>query len=124
MSSTSQPNDLGKDLADLDDRIDRILVSLYVLWDLEYRFTPMETDLEQQDYIEVIYLHIEKMEVNLEVVERKAALMHDDEVFDWIDDGVDDREKVNRQRMVVRLVSKMERLQKQMDKANKGYSTS
>ena len=124
MSNTSQPNDLSKVLSDLDHRADRILVSLCVIWDLDNRYPLTEKDLGKQDYIDVIRSHTEKMEADLEVVGRKAAAMNDDEVFDWINDGMDDREKVKRQAMVVRLVAKMEDLQKQMEEAKKGYLTS
>ena len=120
-SSDSQPKDLVSLLADLNDRADRILANLYVLWDLDARFSGIEKELEQQDYIDVLRSNNEKMEADLGVVERKTRLLDGDRLFEWIDEGEDDEEKEKRQRRLMRLTEKMGHLERQMVEAKNGY---
>ena len=120
-SSDPQSKDLVSLLAYLDDRVDRILASLYVLWDLDVRFSEIEKELEQQDYIDVLRSNNEKMEADLGVVERKTRLLGEDRLFEWIDGGKDDEEKEKRQRKLMRLTEKMRHLERQMIEAKEGY---
>ncbi|RMZ68079.1 hypothetical protein GMOD_00004248 [Pyrenophora seminiperda CCB06] len=116
------PKDLRALLADLDDRADRILASLYVLWDLDTRYAEIEKDIQQQDYIDVIRSNTGKMEADLGVIERRAELLGGDRLFEWINGGKDEEEKEERQSIVMRLTEKMEHLERQMAEAKNGYS--
>ena len=85
--------DLTFILKDLDDRADRILTSLYLLWQLDEGFAEIQKGLEQQDYIDLIRSNVKKMEADLEVIQRKSELLNDDRLCDWIDEGTDETEK-------------------------------
>ncbi|CAG5159570.1 uncharacterized protein ALTATR162_LOCUS5629 [Alternaria atra] len=106
---------------DLEDRADRILTSLYLLWQLDEEFAEIQKGLEQQDYIDLIRANTEKMEANLEVIRRKNELLNGDRLSDWIDNGTDETEKAKRQGDIMRLTKKMEGLQKQMAEAMRVY---
>ncbi|CAE7186927.1 hypothetical protein PTT_18125 [Pyrenophora teres f. teres 0-1] len=120
-SQVETPKDLTSLLSDLDDRADRILASLFVLWDLDTRYSELGKNLTRQDYIDVLRSTTEKMEAELGVVERKTGLLGDDRLFEWIDGGGNDKEKQKRQRFVMRLTEKMKDLEKQMVEAKNGY---
>jgi hypothetical protein len=116
-----QPKDLTPLLTDLENRADRVLTSLYLLWQLDNEFPAIEKGLEQQDYIDIIRSHTEKMEADLEVIRRRNELLDDDRISDWTNNGRDDTEKANRQDCVMRLTKKIEALQEQMVEAKRGY---
>ncbi|EDU42587.1 hypothetical protein PtrSN002B_009255 [Pyrenophora tritici-repentis] len=116
------PKDLRSLLSDLDDRADRILASLFVLWDLDTRYSEIEKSVERQDYIDVLRSTTEKMGADLGVVERKAGMLGYDRLFEWIDGGINDEEKQKRQRFVMRITEKIKDLENQMAEAKNGYS--
>jgi len=116
-----QPKDLTSILMDLEDRADRVLRSLYLLQQLDDDFPAIETVIEKQDCVDIIRSHTEKMEANLEVMERKSELLDDERVCDWMNNGRDDTEKENRNEFLNRLIKKMEGLQKQMAEARRGF---
>ncbi|KAI4938936.1 uncharacterized protein J4E92_000217 [Alternaria infectoria] len=116
-----QPRDLTPMLMDLEDRADRVLTSLYLLKQLDDVFPAIETVIEKQDCVDNIRSHTEKMEANLEVMERKSELLDDERVCDWINNGRGDAEKENRNEFLNRLIKKMDGLQKQMAEMRRGY---
>lgn len=98
MSTTHTPQyhqnkDITPLLTDLEDRADRILTSLYLLWQLDEEFAEIQKGLEQQDYVDLISANTEKMEAGLEVIRRKNELLNGDRLSDWIDNGTDETEK-------------------------------
>lgn len=116
-----QLRDLTSISMDLENRADRVLRTLYLLKQLDNEFAAIETAVEQQDYVDLIRPHTEKMEANLEVMERKSELQDDDRVRDWINKGRDDTEKENRNEFFNRPIKKMESLQKQIAEARRGH---
>jgi len=116
-----QSRDLTSILMDLEDRADRVLTSLYLLKQLDEEFPAIETIIKQQDCVELIRSHTEKMEANLEVIERKSELLDDERVCDWMNNGRGDTEKENRNEFLNRLIKKIEGLQKQMAEARRGF---
>jgi hypothetical protein len=120
-SQIQQIKDLTPLLTDLEDRADRILVSLYLLWQLDEEFAEVQKGLAQQDYIDLIRSNTERMEKDLEVLRRKNELLADSRLFEWTNNGTDEEEKARRQGSVMRLMKKMEGLQKQMAEAKRGY---
>jgi hypothetical protein len=116
-----QPRDLTFVLTDLEDRADRVLTSLYLLWQLDTEFEAIETSIRRQDYVDLIRSHTEKMETNLEVMERKSELLDDDSVYGWINGSSDSMEKADREKQVEKLAKKMDCLQRQMAEARRGY---
>jgi hypothetical protein len=116
-----EARDLTPLLKDLDIRADRIIYHLSILSDLDSRFSALQTDLERQDYIEVIRSHTEKMEADLKVIDSKISHLNDEQIIDRINDGEDEGEHKNRQQKIMRLTMKMEDLQRQMAEARKGY---
>jgi hypothetical protein len=116
-----QPRDLTFVLTDLEDRADRVLTSLYLLWQLDTEFEAIETSIRRQDYVDLIRSHTEKMEANLEVMERKSELLDDDSVYGWINGSSDSMEKADREKQVEKLAKKMDCLQRQMAEARRGY---
>jgi hypothetical protein len=115
-----EARDLTPLLKDLDIRADRIIYHLSILSDLDSRFSALQTDLERQDYIEVIRSHTEKMEADLKVIDSKISHLNDEQIFDRINDGGDEGEHKNRQQKIMRLTMKMEDLQRQMAEVRKG----
>ena len=116
-----QPKDLTSILMDLEDRADRVLTSLYLLKQLDEEFAAIESVTKQQDCVDLIRSHTEKMEANLEVMERKSELLDDERICDWINNGRGDTEKENRNEFLNRLIKKMDGLQKQMAEVRRGY---
>jgi hypothetical protein len=116
-----EARDLTPLLKDLVIRADRIIYHLSILSDLDSRFSALQTDLERQDYIEVIRSHTEKMEADLKVIDSKISHLNDEQIIDRINDGEDEGEHKNRQQKIMRLTMKMEDLQRQMAEARKGY---
>jgi hypothetical protein len=116
-----QPKDLAPLLTDLENRADRVLTSLYLLWQIDNEFPVIEKGLEQQDYIDIIRSHTEKMEADLEVIRQRNELLDDDRISDWANNRRDDTEKANRQDCVMRLTKKIEALQEQIAEAKRGY---
>jgi hypothetical protein len=116
-----EARDLTPLLKDLDIRADRIIYHLSILSDLDSRFSALQTDLERQDYIEVIRSHTEKMEADLKVIDSKISHLNDEQIIDRINDGEDEGEHKNRQQKIMRLTMKMEDLQRQMAEVRKGY---
>lgn len=92
-----------------------------MLWDLDTRFSEIEKNLEQQDYIDIIRSNNEKMAAELGVIERKTKLLSEDVLFEWIDVGKDEEEKEKRQEKVMTLTEKIKHLGRQMMEAKKGY---
>ncbi|KAG9193450.1 hypothetical protein G6011_03485 [Alternaria panax] len=66
----------------VDDRADRILTWLYLLWQLDEEFAEIQKGLERQEYIDLICFNIEKMEADLEVIQQNNKLLNDDRLFD------------------------------------------
>ncbi|KAI4621144.1 uncharacterized protein J4E87_006772 [Alternaria ethzedia] len=116
-----QLRDLTSMLIDLEDRADRVLTSLYLLKQLDEEFAAIESVTKQQDCVDLIRSHTEKMEANLEVMERKSELLDDERICDWINNGRGDTEKENRNEFLNRLIKKMDGLQKQMAEVRRGY---
>jgi hypothetical protein len=116
-----EARDLTPLLKDLVIRADRIIYHLSILSDLDSRFSALQTDLERQDYIEVIRSHTEKMEADLKVIDSKISHLNDEQIIDRINDGEDEGEHKNRQQKIMRLTMKMEDLQRQMAEVRKGY---
>jgi hypothetical protein len=116
-----QPKDLTPLLTDLENRANRVMTSLYLLWQLDNEFSAIEKGLEQQYYINIIRSHTKKMEADLDVMRRKNELLDDDRISDWTNKGRDDTAKANRQVCVIKLTKKIEDLQEQMAEAKRGY---
>jgi hypothetical protein len=116
-----EARDLTLLLKDLDIRADRIIYHLSILSDLDSRFSALQTDIERQDYIDVIRSHTEKMEADLTVIDLKIRHLNDKQIFDWINDGEGDTDDKKRQQKVMRLTMKMEDLQRQMAEVRKGH---
>jgi hypothetical protein len=114
-------DDLTPLLTELEDRADCVLTRLYLLWQLDEEFAEIEKSLEQQDYINLIRSITGKMEADLEVIRQKNELLNNGQLSDWIDNGTDEAEKSRKQEHVMRLMKKMDGLQKQMAEAKRGY---
>jgi hypothetical protein len=112
--------DLTSLLKDLDLRADRILHHLYVIGDMDRQYVNLQQGMGQQDHIDVIRSHTEKMVADLEVIGSKTQSLDDSHLLKWIDDGASIVEKRSRQVDVMRLMEKIEGLQKQMAEAGKG----
>jgi vacuolar-type H+-ATPase catalytic subunit A/Vma1 len=97
------------------------LTRLYLIWQLDEEFAEIEKSLEQQDYINLIHSITGKMEADLEVIRQKNELLNNGQLSDWIDNGTDETEKSRKQKHVMRLMKKMDGLQKQMAEAKRGY---
>ena len=114
-----QARDLTPLLRGLDLRADRILHHLYVINDMDRQYALLEQGMGQQDYIDVIRSHTEKMVTDLEVIGSKTQSLDDEQLLTWIVDGADLAEKRSKQVVVMSLMEKIEGLQKQMAEAGK-----
>ena len=113
--------DLTPLLKDLDLRADRVLHHLYVIGDMDEQYALLKHGRGQQDYIDVIRSHTEKMKADLEVIGSKTQSLDDEPFSAWINDGANKAEKRRRQADVMRLTEKMEVLQTQMAEALRTY---
>jgi hypothetical protein len=115
-----QARDLSPLLRDLDLRADRILHQLYVIGDMDRQYAVLEQGIDQQDYVDVIRSYTEKMVADLEVIGPRTQWLDDEHLVKWIGDGTDIVEKRSRQVVVMRLMEKIEGLQKQLAEVGKG----
>jgi hypothetical protein len=113
--------DLTPLLKDLDLRADRVQHHLYVIGDVDKQHALLKHCRGQQDYIDVIRSHTEKMKADLEVIRSKTQSLDDEPFLTWINDGPGHAEKRRRQADVMRLTEKMEALQTQIAEARKTY---
>ncbi|KAF2851990.1 hypothetical protein T440DRAFT_447478 [Plenodomus tracheiphilus IPT5] len=107
------PDNLNTNLSILNNRTDRILATLHVLETMHHKAPSTPGRVEQINFPEMMVLHAETLEADLDMISKQFEAVDDARVAAWIHNARGDAEKAEREvlvMMVVRRVGEVEKV--------------